>query len=131
MEQRRGLRERGSDASSMLRKWNVYGVCTEYVLSPDLFSLYTKLVMEKMTECDGVRTGGKNVNNIRYADDMVLVADSADELQRLLNRLMHVCKRMRLRISKGKTEVMGVTKRSERLPLTISIDGTARFVQIP
>ena len=36
------------------------------VLSPDLFSLYSQLVMEQLTECKGVKIGGKNINNIRY-----------------------------------------------------------------
>ena len=62
------------------------GVKQDYVLSPDLFSLYTKLLMEEMSECERMEIGGKNVNNIRYTDNMVMEADSKDKLQSLLDR---------------------------------------------
>ena len=54
------------------------GVRQGCVSSPDLFSLYNQLVMDELVECEGVRIGGKNVNNIGYADDMVLIADSEE-----------------------------------------------------
>ena len=113
----------GEEASEWFRVER--GVRQGCVLSPDLFSLYTQLVMDELVECEGVRIGGKNINNIRYADDMVLIADSEDKLQILVNKLLEECRRRGLRINKAKTEVMGVTKRSERLPVTISIEGTA------
>lgn len=101
------------------------GVRQGCVLSPDLFSLYTQLVMEELRECEGVKIGGKNINNIRYADDMVLIADTEEKLQSQVDKLLGECGRMGLRINKVKTEVMGITKRSERLPINIGADGTA------
>ena len=53
-------------------------------MSPDLFSLYTQLVMDELVECEGVGKGGKSVNIIRYADKMVLIADSEGKLQILV-----------------------------------------------
>ena len=55
---------------------------------PDLFSLYTQLVMEEVRELDGIKIGGKNINNIRYADDMVMIADTEEKLQNLMDRLL-------------------------------------------
>ena len=52
-----------------------------YVLSSDLILLYTQLVLEELTECDGVEIGAKNVSNIRYADCLETVADSEEKLQ--------------------------------------------------
>ena len=95
------------------------------MLSPDLFSLYTQVVMDELAECEGVKIGGKNINNIRYADDMVMIADSEEKLQTLMDKLMWECSRVGLRINKGKTEVMGVTKRRDRLPVTINVEGSA------
>ena len=56
------------------------GVRQGCVLSPDLFSLYSQRVMEELAELKGIMMGGRNVNNIRYADDLVLLADSEEKL---------------------------------------------------
>ena len=50
------------------------------VLSPDLFSLYTQIILEEMSELPGIRIGGRNINNIRYADDMVMMAETEEGL---------------------------------------------------
>lgn len=57
------------------------------VLSPDLFSLYGQRVIEDLEDMDGILIGGRNVNNIRYADDTVLLADTEEKLQALVNRI--------------------------------------------
>ena len=103
------------------------GVRQGCVLSPDLFSLYTQLVMEEMRDMEGVRIGGKNVNNIRYADDMVLVADTEEKLQALVDKLQEECGGVGLRINIMKTEVMGITKRRERLMVDINIEGSPLY----
>ena len=46
------------------------------VLSPDLFNIYSEVIMSELGDAEGVNIGGKNVNNIRYADDTALMADS-------------------------------------------------------
>ena len=101
------------------------GVRQGCVLSPDLFSLYTQLVMDELAELDGIRIGGRNVNNVRYADDMVLITDSEEKLQRLVSCLHEQCRIKGLRINRSKTEVMGVTKRNESLVMNINIEGVA------
>ena len=93
------------------------------VLSPDLFSMYTQIVMEELAEVEGVSIGGRNVNNIRYADDMVLIADSEGKLQRLIDEPQDKCLEKGLRINRSKTEVMGITKRNELLPVNVTMEG--------
>ena len=49
--------------------------------------------MRKIKELEGIRLNGYNINNISYADDTVLVADSENKLQGLLNVLNEVSER--------------------------------------
>lgn len=99
------------------------GVRQGCVLSPDLFSLYGQKCMEEMENMDGIAIGGRNVNNIRYADDTVLLADSESKLQNLINALDVSCRRRGLRININKTEVMGITKRKEKLQVRAYVQG--------
>ena len=64
------------------------GVRQGCVLSPDLFCLYSEMIMRQIEEIEGLKIGGHNINNIRYADDTVLTADSEEKLQELLNKVM-------------------------------------------
>uniref|UniRef100_A0A0P4W0B7 Reverse transcriptase domain-containing protein n=1 Tax=Scylla olivacea TaxID=85551 RepID=A0A0P4W0B7_SCYOL len=95
------------------------------VLSPELFSLYLQAVMDEMADLEGIKVGGMNVNNIRYVDDTVLIVDTEEKLQRLVDRLDEECRRVGLKINIGKTDVMGVTKRKEQLRMNVNIDGQA------
>ena len=83
--------------------------------------------MEEMRDLEGVKVGGKNINNIRYADDMVLIADSEEKLQASMDKLHQGCGEVGLRINVAKTEVMGITKRRERLMVNLNIEGAALY----
>ena len=52
------------------------GVRQGCVLLPDLFSLYSEIILREVEELHGVVINGRNVNNIRYADDTVLIAET-------------------------------------------------------
>ena len=52
------------------------GVRQGYVLSPKLFNLYTELIFRKSIEIKGCVVGGVNINNLQYADDTALIAES-------------------------------------------------------
>lgn len=95
------------------------GVRQGFVLSPDLFSLYGQGVIKEMENMER----GRNINNIRYADDTVLLADSEEKLQALVDRMQERCQRKGLKINNRKTETMGVTKRRQRLNVRILIEG--------
>ena len=101
------------------------GVRQGCVLSPDLFSMYSQLVMDEMEQLDGIKIGGGNINNIRYADDTVLLADTEERLQELIDRLDEEGRAIGLKINIGKTDVMGVTKRSEQLRVEAHVNGEA------
>ena len=47
----------------------------------------------------GIKTGGKNINNLRYVDDTTLMADSEEELKILLMRVKEESERVNLKIN--------------------------------
>ena len=113
----------GDDRSDLIKIER--GVRQGCVLSPDLFSLYSQLVMDELEQLDGIKIGGRNINNIRYADDTVLLADTEERLQELIDRLDEEGRAIGLKINIGKTEVMGVTKRTEQLRVEAHVNGEA------
>ena len=66
------------------------GVCQGYILSPRLFNLYVEYIM-RSTGLDeakaGTKIAGRNINNLRYADDTTLMAESEEELKSLLMKM--------------------------------------------
>ena len=88
------------------------GVRQGCVLSPILFSLYGEMIMRHIEDMEGFRVGGCNINNVRYADDTVLIADSAEKLQRLIDRVDSAGEELGLKINRGKTECMVISKRN-------------------
>ena len=66
------------------------GVRQGRLLSPCLFNLYPEHIMRNagLDELQaGIKIGGRNINNLRYADDTSLVAESEEELKSLLVRV--------------------------------------------
>ena len=60
------------------------GVCEGYILSPCLFNLYAKYIMRNagLDETQiGIKIAGSNINNLRYADDTTVMAESREELR--------------------------------------------------
>ena len=52
------------------------GVRQGYVLSPSLSNLYTEKIFKEIEEMNGIHVGEVNINNLRYADDMVVQAET-------------------------------------------------------
>ena len=66
------------------------GVCQGCVLSPCLFNLYAKYIMRHAWLDEGqagIQSASRNINNLRYADDITLIAESKEELESLLVEL--------------------------------------------
>ena len=65
------------------------GVRQGCILSPDLFNLYGEYIMRKALENweGGIAIGGKKFTNLRYADDITLIARSTPEMNALLQRV--------------------------------------------
>ena len=66
------------------------GVCEDCILSPCLFNFYEEYIMQKarLDEAKvGIKIAGRNKNNLRYADDTTLMAESEEELNSLLMKV--------------------------------------------
>ena len=65
------------------------GLCQGCILSPCLFNFYAEYIMRNtgLKEAQaGIKIVGRNINNLRYADDTTLMAESEEELKSLLMR---------------------------------------------
>ena len=66
------------------------GVCQGCILLPCLFNLYAEYIMRNagLEEAQaGIKTAWRNINNLRYADDTTLMAESEEELKSLLMKV--------------------------------------------
>ena len=66
------------------------GVRQGYIFSPCLFNLYVDYIMRNagLDEAQtGIRIAGRNINNLRHADDTTLMAESEEELKSLLMKV--------------------------------------------
>ena len=66
------------------------GVHQGYILSPCLFNLYAEYIMRNagLDEAQaGIKIGGRNINNLRYADDTTLMEESKEELKSLMMKV--------------------------------------------
>ena len=66
------------------------GVCQGCILSPCLFNFYTEYIMRNagLEETQvGIKIAGRNINNLRYADDITLMAESEEELKSLFMKV--------------------------------------------
>jgi len=84
------------------------GVRQGCVLSPYLFNIRANMVMRETLDGfqGGLQIGGRMITNLRYADDIVLLATSEAERQELVDRLDRVSRKYSLLINVDKTKVM-------------------------
>ena len=70
------------------------------------------MIMRQIEEIQGLKIGGHNINNIRYADDTVLTADSEEKLQELLNKVVEESENKGLELNSKKTQSMIITRKT-------------------
>ena len=90
------------------------GVRKGCVLSPDLFSLYTELIMRKVME-GKFKVNGHTISDIWYADDTILLSDDEHNLQEMIVSLKNESEVRGLNINKQKTKLM-VFSKSRSIP---------------
>ena len=85
------------------------GGCQGCILSPCLFNLFSEYIIRN-ARLDEVQAGimipGRNINNLRYADDSTLLAESKEELKSLLMKVKEESEKVGLKPSTQKTKIM-------------------------
>ena len=84
------------------------GVCQGCILSPCLFNLYAEYLMQTGLEETqaGIKIAGRNINNLRYADDITLMAESEEELKSLWMKVKEESEKVGLNLNIQKTKIM-------------------------
>ena len=85
------------------------GVRQGCILSPCLFNLYAEYIMRNagLEETQsGIKIAGRNINNLRYADDTTLMAESEEELKSLLMKVKVESEKVGLKLNIQKTKIM-------------------------
>ena len=87
------------------------GVRQGCILSPCLFNFYAEHIMRKARldeEQAGIKIPGRNINNLRYADDTTLMAESEEELKSLLMKVKEESEKVGLKLNIQKTKIMNL-----------------------
>ena len=98
------------------------GVCQGCVLSPCLFNLYTEFIFRESNHLPGINIHGHNLNNIRYADDTALLADSEEKLQTIVTCVKTESSRAGLDINTKKTKTMIISRNPTGKKVNIEVD---------
>ena len=85
------------------------GVCQGCILSPCLFDFCAEYIMRNtgLEEAQaGIKIAGRNINNLRYADDTTLMAESKEELKSLFMKVKEESEKPGLKLNIQKTKIM-------------------------
>ena len=85
------------------------GVCQGCILSPCLFDFYAEYIMRNagLEEAQArINIAGRKINNLRYADDNTLMAESEEELKSLLMKVKEESEKVGLKVNIHKTKIM-------------------------
>ena len=85
------------------------GVRQDCILSPWLFNFYVKYIMwnARLDEAQaGIKIAGRNINNLRYTDDITLMAENEEELESLLMKLKEESGKAGLKLNIQKMKIM-------------------------
>ena len=85
------------------------GVRQDCILSPCLFNLYAEYLMRNagLNEAQAkIKVARRNINNLRYADDTTLMAESEEELKNLLMKVKEESEKVGLKLNIQKTKIM-------------------------
>ena len=79
-------------------------------MSPCLFNFYAEYIMRNagLEEAQaGIKTAERNINNLRYADDTTLMAESEEEVKSLLMKVKEENEKVDFKLNIQKTKIMG------------------------
>ena len=86
------------------------GIHQGCILSPCLFNIYAENIMQNVrldeSQAAGIKIAWRNINNLRYADDTTLMAESKEELKSLLIKMKEESEKFGLKLKFQKTNIM-------------------------
>ena len=85
------------------------GIHQDYTSSPCLLNFYAEYIMRNagLEETQaGIKIAGRNINNLRYADDTTLMAERKEELKSLLMKVKEESEKVGLKVNIQKTKIM-------------------------
>ena len=85
------------------------GVCQGCILLPCLFNLHAEYIMRNVgleESQGGIKIAGRNINNLIYADDTILMAESEEELKSLFMKVKEKSEKVGLKLNIQKTKTM-------------------------
>ena len=85
------------------------GLCQGCILSPCLFNLHAEYIIRNagLDEAHtGIKIVGRNINNLRYADGTILMAESEEELKRLLMKVKEESEKAGLKLNSQRAKVI-------------------------
>ena len=97
----------GHGTTDWLKIWK--GECQDCILSPCLFNLCVEYIMKNVEQDEaqsGIKIVGRNINNLRYADDTTLMAENEEELKSLLMKVKEESEKIGLKLNIQKTKIM-------------------------
>ena len=98
------------------------GVRQGCVLSPYLFNICTEFIFRESNELEGISIHGQNINNLRYPDDIALMANHPDKLQRVVSKVKEESSKGGLDMNVKKTKAMVHSKEPEGKKVEIIVD---------
>ena len=84
-------------------------VCQGCILSPWLFNLHAEYIIwnARLDEAQArIKIAGRNINNLRYADDITLMAEREEELKSLLMKVKEESEKVGLKLNIQRTKIM-------------------------
>ena len=99
----------------------VVGVLQGCVLSPLLFNIFLEVIMAiALEDCEtGAVINGYIIGNLRFADDIAMLAEKEEDLQGSVTRILNASQRMGMRINAEKTETQSLGKATGQLSIQI------------
>ena len=92
------------------------------ILSPKLFNIYTEDIFNN-SNLLGIKIAGKNITNLRYADDTALMAESEEALQRIVDEVKMKSLEKGMKMNTKKTKTMVISRNTSAPQVSIKVDG--------